>query len=77
MKSLFKLHADCGQGTLNGLFIAKKSHVEQLIHSKLEVYFSEVLGKHSGVFGTMDENDIELNLKNVCILIIWIYISNT
>jgi hypothetical protein len=60
MKSLFKLHADCGkQGKLNGLFIAQKSHVEKLIESKLEVYFGEVLGKHSEVFGAMDENDIE------------------
>jgi len=60
MKSLFKLQADCGrQGVLNGLFIAKKSHVEKLIESKIEVYFGEVLGKHSEVFGAMDESDIE------------------
>ena len=60
MKSLFKLHANFGrQGTLNGLFIAKKKHVEKLIESRIEVDFGQVLGKKSEVAGEMDERDIE------------------
>jgi len=60
MKSIFKFHAECGrQGTLHGLFIAEKSHVGKLIESKIEVYFGEVLGKHSEIFGEMSDSDIE------------------
>lgn len=69
MKSLFKLQADCGrQGTLNGLFIAEKEHVDKLIESGIEVYFGEVLGKHSEVFGAMDESDIEFITSDVNVI---------
>lgn len=61
MKAVFKLHFDCGRsGELTGLFIAEKEQVEWLKQSKLEVYFGEVLGKHSEVFGPLDESDITL-----------------
>ena len=38
-----------------------------LIESKIEVYFGEVLGKHSEVYGAMEAKDIKLitNKKDV------------
>lgn len=45
-------------GTLSGLFLAKKELVDALISTGLQVYFGEVLGKHSEVYGPIDETDI-------------------
>lgn len=54
-KALYKFHADCGRiGELEGLFIANPDVIEWLIESKLEVYFGEVLGKHSEVYFAMN-----------------------
>ena len=58
-QAVYKLNVDCGrQGELTGLFIAKKSHVKILLEQKLEVYFGEVLGKHSEIFGSIDPKEI-------------------
>lgn len=60
-KAVYKLHFDCGkQGSLEGLFTAKKEHVKWLLESGTEVYFGEVLGKHSEVMGPIEEGDITL-----------------
>ena len=57
--AVYKLNFDCGrQGNLEGLFIAKKNHVKWLIENEFEIYFGEVLGKHSEVYGTIDESEI-------------------
>lgn len=54
-KALYKFHADCGRmGELEGLFIANPEVIEWLIASKLDVYFGEVLGKHSEVYFEMN-----------------------
>ena len=59
-KAVYKLNADCGRsGSLEGLFIAPKKHIETLVEKQIEVYFGEVLGKHSEVFGKMDAEDFE------------------
>ncbi len=61
MKAVFKLQADCGRsGNLYGLFISDTEKVKKLIENKTEVYFGEVLGKHSEVFGALDDNEIIL-----------------
>jgi hypothetical protein len=58
-KAIYKLHFDCGrQGTLDGLFIAEKDHVQTLMQKKVPVYFGEVLGKHSEVYGPIESEDI-------------------
>ena len=55
---LWKFKWDCGrQGYLRGLFIAPKSEVENIIGK--EVYFGEVLGKHSEIFGELESSDLE------------------
>jgi len=59
MKALYKFHFDCGRnGELNGLFIANKENVEELMESKRIIYFGEVLGKHSEIMGPIEDEDI-------------------
>lgn len=58
MKHLYKFHWDCGRsGELDGLFVATEREVEEIIGE--EVYFGEVLGKHSEVYGTIEEGEIQ------------------
>ena len=58
-KAVYKLSVSCGrQGDLNGVFIAEKSHVKKLIEAKIQVYFGEVLGKHSEIYGAIEEDEI-------------------
>lgn len=58
-KGLYKFNFDCGRmGELNGVFIADSKDVESVIGK--EVYFGEVLGKHSDIYGTIDEGEIKL-----------------
>lgn len=57
MKVLYEFYFDCGrQGSLEGLFIAEESVVNKVMGK--EVYFGEVLGKHSEVFGPLEDKDL-------------------
>ena len=49
-------------GNVDGLFIADKEIVEKAIGK--QVYFGEILGKHSKVYGTLDENDLEIKSED-------------
>lgn len=62
MKALYKFRFDCGrQGKLEGIFIAEKTKIRILLKNKIQVYFGEVLGKHSEVYGYIkDEQIIEI-----------------
>jgi len=56
-KYLYKFNWDCGrQGEVEGLFVATESEVEYAIGK--EAYFGEILGKHSEVYGTIEEGEI-------------------
>jgi hypothetical protein len=58
-KAIYRFNADCGRsGNLEGVFIATKQQVNKLISSKIEVYFGEVLGKHSEIFGVIAKKEI-------------------
>lgn len=60
-KGLYKLNFDCGRsGSLEGLFVANVGDVNFLIEKGWEVYFGEVLGKHSEVCGPIEAVDIKL-----------------
>lgn len=60
-KAIFKMNFSAGRmGDLSGIFIAEKNHVEILVNRKIQVYFGEVLGKHSEIYGTIDENEIKI-----------------
>jgi len=57
MKKLYKLNWVCGNmGCLEGLFIADESDLDKLIGE--EIYFGEVLGKHSNICGFLEESDV-------------------
>jgi hypothetical protein len=56
---LCKFHWDCGrQGDLEGLFFSTESEIKGLVGK--EIYFGEVLGKHSEIFGDIEEGDIRI-----------------
>lgn len=60
-KAVYKFHFDCGRmGELTGLFVESKQKIDWLIKSKLEVYFGEVLGKHSEIFDPVNESDFTM-----------------
>jgi hypothetical protein len=43
-------------GEVTGLFVADEKDVEKAIGSS--VYFGEILGKHSEIYGTLEEKDV-------------------
>ena len=58
-KAVYKFHANCGRmGELEGILISTKEKVRVLIESKIEVYFGEVLGKHSEVYGAIEPDEM-------------------
>jgi uncharacterized protein YdcH (DUF465 family) len=59
MEAIYKMEFDCGRmGSLSGVFVADTDAMQKLIGT--EVYFGEVLGKHSEIAGPIDEKDITL-----------------
>ena len=59
MKLLVKFYWDCGRaGSLDGVFVCEKEELESL--PGRSVYFGEVLGKHSEIYGELDEGDFEI-----------------
>lgn len=61
MKGLYKAKIDCGRsGYLHGLFVAEINEVEELIKAGPELYFGEVLGKHSDIVVVVERTDVEL-----------------
>lgn len=60
---LWSFYWDCGrQGEVEGLFKATKEEVQDAVGRK--VYFGEILGKHSEVYGVIEEGDITLESQN-------------
>jgi|GEM_PF-1462211 len=56
---LWSFFWNCGrQGVVEGLFKATKEEVDNAIGKK--VYFGEILGKHSEIYGVIEEGDIKL-----------------
>lgn len=57
MKKLYKFYWDCGrQGDVRGMFIAEETEVKNAIGQ--EVSFGEILGKHSDIYGTLEDGEI-------------------
>jgi hypothetical protein len=65
---LYKFHWDCGRmGSLEGLLFATPEEIESALGK--EVYFGEVLGKHSEIYGTINLKDFEkLEIDNETVL---------
>jgi len=54
---LYRFHWDCGrQGWLEGIIAADPVEVQAAMNK--EIYFGEVLGKHSEIYGPLGEEDI-------------------
>ena len=57
MYYLWNFYWDCGRmGELTGLFVATEEEIEDIIGK--EIYFGEILGKHSEIFGKIKSGDI-------------------
>lgn len=55
---LWKFMWDCGrQGCVEGLFVATEDQIQNLIGKS--VYFGEILGKHSEIYGTIEDGECE------------------
>lgn len=63
MKVIVEMDVDYGRmGTLSGIFVCEKADLEKLYGK--EVYFGEVLGKHSEVVFTMDAECFEIRTED-------------
>lgn len=59
MKKLYRFFWDCGrQGEVNGIFVAEEENIKESLGK--EVYFGEILGKHSEICGELSEEDFEV-----------------
>lgn len=57
-KYLWQFEWDCGRsGYVEGLFVATEKEVENAVGKDL--YFGEILGKHSEVYGVFEEGEAE------------------
>jgi len=60
-EAIYNFEIDCGRmGSLEGVFTAKKTDVEWLLNSGLEVYFGEVLGKYSEIYSVIKPEHLEM-----------------
>ena len=57
-KKLWKFEWDSCYAFIGGLFLATDEEIQNLIGK--DVYFGEVEGKHSEVYGTIEEDEITL-----------------
>ena len=65
---LWSFFWDCGrQGEVEGLFKATKEEVESAIGK--QVYFGEILGKHSEVYGTLEQGEITLESDDTLVVL--------
>ena len=59
MKKLYRFKWDFGRmGELDGIFTAEDYDLENLFGKN--IYFGEVLGKHSEIYGILKKDDIEV-----------------
>ena len=63
--AVYEMNFDCGRmGKLEGIFVADKRYVDFLVSNNIEIYFGEVLGKHSEVYGTLTPDEIKMVSDN-------------
>lgn len=65
MKKLYRFFWECGrQGDVTGMFIAEEKDIKNIIGE--EVYFGEILGKHSEIHGTIEEGEMtEIKVSDI------------
>lgn len=65
MKAIYRMNLDFGRmGDLEGTFTATKQQVEKLTDGTLGVYWGELLGKHSEVYGNIEPEDMKMLSDN-------------
>lgn len=58
MRYLWRFYWDCKRlGSVDGLFVATEDEIRNALGKR--VYFGEILGKHSEVYGDLEEGDLE------------------
>lgn len=58
-KVLYKFRWDCGRmGSVGGVSVSTKEEIEKNIGK--DVYFGEILGKHSEIYGVLEESDLNI-----------------
>ena len=58
MRKVYRFHWDCGRnGDLTGVFVADEEEIQASIGR--HVYFGEVLGKHSEIYGDLGADDFQ------------------
>jgi len=63
MTNLYKFSLDCGSmGALTGVFIAEPEQIEKIMGK--EIYFGEVLGKHSEISAEMEPDMFKILTDN-------------
>lgn len=61
-KGVYSFYVDCYYGSLDGVFVADSEAIKKVAGK--EVYFGEVLGKHSEVVETMEDGYFTLRTDN-------------
>ena len=63
MKAIYEFNWDIRRmGVVESIFIADKETVAKAIGK--EVYFGEILGKHSEIYGTLEEGDLTVKSED-------------
>ncbi len=59
MEKLYRFSWDYGRsGNVEGVFIATEDEIDSAMYK--EVWFGDILGKHSDVYGILEEHDLEI-----------------
>lgn len=62
-KVIYRFYWDCGRsGSVEGIFVADEKYMQEALGK--DVYFGEILGKHSEIHGKLEEGDIEALTSN-------------
>lgn len=63
MKAIYTFFWDCGRmGSVEGLFVANKDDIENALGKP--IYFGEILGKHSEIFGDLKKEDLTIKSED-------------
>lgn len=69
MEGLYKLDVYMKRSAnLEGIFIADSEWIDYLMSSDLQVYFGEVAGKHSEIYGKLEPHEIKLVTQDQTII---------
>ena len=62
-KLLVKFYEDCGRmGSVDGIFTTTREELDSIIGK--EIYFGEILGKHSEIIVSIEESNFEIKSED-------------